>query len=192
MNDYGHKAYRTMDWERRYTLDEYMNLPDPLERLELHDGRLYLRPLEYMYVVMLRTRICELLTATVGEANAACAPSLAFQPPGDNLWVAGIGLVSRERWKEAGTEHDYLRLAPELVVEIVWEERPIDEINKLRPVALSSGCEAFWIVDPAQKSVLDVRAEATVQCSMSDELRLPQPWSEYRISVARVFEPPEC
>jgi Uma2 family endonuclease len=123
VNDYGHKEYRTTDWQRQYTFDEYMNLPDPLERLELHNWRLYLRPLEYMYIVKLRSRICDVLGATVGETSAFCGPSLAFQPPGDNLWVAGIGLVSRERWKTAVTEQDYLRLAPELVVEVVWEER---------------------------------------------------------------------
>ena len=126
MNDYGHKAYRKMNWKRQYTFDEYMNLPDPLKRLELHEGHLYLRPLEYASIVQLRTRICDVLEAIVGDTSAFCAPSHAFQPPGNNLWVAGIGLVSKERWNTAVTEDEYLRLAPELVVEIVWEERPMD------------------------------------------------------------------
>ncbi len=168
-----------------------MNLPDPLERLELHEGRLYLRPLEYMYIVKLRTRICNVLEATVGDASGFCGPSLAFQPPGNNLWVAGIGLVSRERWKPALTEDDYLRLAPELVVEIVWKERPIDEINKLSAVSMSNGCDTFWIVDPAQKSVLEIRANTTLRHDPSDELTLPKPWSEHTVPVAMLFKAPE-
>ena len=31
MNHYGHNPYRDMDWDRQYSFEEYMSLPDPIK-----------------------------------------------------------------------------------------------------------------------------------------------------------------
>jgi hypothetical protein len=199
MNDYGHREYQTMNWEREYLFEDYMNLPDPLKRLELHDGRLYLRPLEYISIVELRTRTCKVLERTIGiavrEQTAGgdydyCGPSVAFQPSGNNLWVASIGVVSASRWKDYTTADGYLSRAPELIVEIQWKERPFDVITEAYPVAVANGCEAFWVVNPEERTVL-VMGDCPDLKRVTDMLALLRPWNDQTVSVASLFDVPD-
>lgn len=77
----------------------------------------------------------------------------AFRPrPEHELWAADVAFVAQSRYDTIDPD-DYLRGAPELVIEVLSPSNTVSEMNDREAICLENGCLEFWIVDPMSKTV---------------------------------------
>ena len=80
------------------TFAEYMRWPDPDGRLVLHHGRVVERPIHTLSECTLKNHVCRVLDEALKE-QAFASMSIAYQPlPEYELWVAGVAVVSWDRF----------------------------------------------------------------------------------------------
>lgn len=139
---------------RLMTVEEYCQLPQESEEFyyELWHGELVkvCRPKPKHYKIQWRWQ--PLLEELAGEAGFV-GTELAFRAlPEYELRVADVAFVSKERWEKIGPE-DYLRGAPELVIEVLSPSNMAAEIFDKEKLCLENGCLEFWVVDPERRQV---------------------------------------
>jgi|SRR5579884_1031696 len=77
----------------------------------------------------------------------------AFRPvPEYELRVAHIALISADRETQIDPD-DYLRGAPDLVIEVLSPSNTVAEIIEKEKLCLENGSKEFWIVDPDHREV---------------------------------------
>jgi Uma2 family endonuclease len=143
------------------TVAEFLRLPDPKEgHYELHHGEVVLvtRPKTRHHRTARRIRK---LLERLGEEIGVVDTEWAFQPtPEYELWVADVAFVTAER--DANTDEDeYLRGAPDIVVEVLSPSNTSLEMNERMRVCLDNGCRSFWVVDPVAESVSVTEGDIT-------------------------------
>jgi hypothetical protein len=135
----------------------------------------------------LKNHVCRVIDEAI-NGEAFIFLSIAHQPlPEYELWVAGVAIVSLERWK-AATRDDYLFGAPEVVIEVKGPSITADEIQDERELALRTGCRQFWVVDPDDCTVHVTNVNLAVTVYRADmSISLPTPWTGATVSVLSIF-----
>jgi len=140
--------------ERRWTADEYDALDDR-QRYELVDGRLVERTVSYLSSVVAMT-----IARVIGTFVRAHRLGTVFGPDlglrinprdPDHTRYADVGYISHERAPQSDT--GYLRVAPELVVEVV---SPGDTASAVRAKVdewLAHGVRMVWLAYPDVREV---------------------------------------
>ena len=73
---------------------------------------------------------------------------MPFAPlPEYELRVADVAYLSPERFAQADPE-DYIRGAPDLVIEVLSPSNTAAEIYEKEKLCLENGSREFWVVDP--------------------------------------------
>ena len=168
------------------TIKEFLELPDPPQgHRELHHGEPVIVPPPKKTHTNVQIRLVKLLGPLVGEAFIL-GMELPFEAPENEFWVAGIAIISSERWKEE-TPDDYLHGAPELVIEVSSPGNTWDELVEKGRVCLNNGCVSFWIVDPKYREVhvTDVNRNTLVYAR---EMPVPLSPLTGSISVRDIFD----
>ena len=101
---------------------------------------------------LIRRNLRELLTP-LAESGSYVDTKVAYRPlPEHELWVADVAYVSAERFRQADPE-DYIRGAPELVIEVLSPSNTAAEIYDKVQICLANGAREFWVVDPERLQV---------------------------------------
>ena len=129
----------------RLTLDEFFELPEMEQRIELHEGALYIMPepnLDHQFLTQLLWKYLFDQLVAAGLAYAYVPVNLALSA---TVCVAPDIIVVR-----AGREGTIHRVrvygAPDIVVEVLSSDRNRDLVDKRRWYA-AAGVAEYWILD---------------------------------------------
>jgi Uma2 family endonuclease len=121
----------------------------------------------------------ELLVGDVGFV-------LARNP--DTVLAPDLAFVRSERLADAGDD-GYLRLAPDLAIEIVSPRNTIAEIARKVELYLRHGTSEVWVVRPRQREIVVHRADATETLVRDGETLSSLLFPGKAIDLSRVFPP---
>ncbi len=166
------------------TEEEFLELPESLDRVELLDGEVIVSPSPTdEHQRLLSEVLVELVLWARQHPPAEVRPApldIRFGAgrilqPDLALWLAGLP-------RPAPTPIDR---RPDLVVEVVSGRRSYDRITK-RSVYGDAGVPEYWIVDPARSLVEVVRSEATAEAEQTlTSALLPG----FALDLRRLFAP---
>jgi Uma2 family endonuclease len=107
----------------------------------------------------------------------------------DTLRGADAMFYSNERVEESGDLTGFLRLAPDLAVEVISPGDTWDEVEEKVAEHLSAGVRLIWIVTPKTQSVHAYRPrKEALRLSREDTLTGEDVLPGFEISVAELFE----
>jgi len=166
------------------TVEEFLRLPDPKEgHIELHHGEVVvISPPKHGHQ-RLQDRLQTLLQGLLDRYVVHM--EMTFRPmPEHEVWVADVGCVSAER-DDATGDDEYLKGAPELVIEVLSPSKTVDEINDKMFICMANGCNGFWTVDPKRQLVSVTQGAVTTRYGVQDTLVISSPVME--VKVAEIF-----
>ncbi len=160
------------------TVAEFRNLDLPDDaQYELHEGKVVRERFPHLHHRQVQNRLVSLLAAALGpKAGATPVFELPFET-GMNVRSADVGVVSRSRVESA--TRAWLDGAPELVAEVVSPSSGYTELTAYKRLCFGAGCESFWVVDPAEKTV-------TVYQNRDRSIRAYEGGEEIPVEVAGV------
>lgn len=141
----------------RFTSADLEALPDiPGVRYEIIDGELFVSKqpqLGHQYACGKAHSALDSWSEETGLGFVCFTPGLVFAA--DNDIIPDLVWISRERLAEARDERGHLRLAPELVVEVLSPGRANEVRDRELKLGLYSrqGVQEYWIVDWQLQSV---------------------------------------
>ncbi len=177
---------------RLLTADEFLTLPDA-GRFELVDGQLVertVRVLSSLVAFELGGRIrehCKVhLPAWIIGSDCGCrcfpgSPSKVRRPD--------VAMVRRERLTAEQIGEGLLKIAPDLVVEVISPNDLAEEVETKVQEYRVAGVRLIWVVDPATRTAYITRRDGTgrpvpADCELDGEDVLPG----FRCRLADLFE----
>jgi len=143
----------------RKTVQDYMSLPDDV-RAELIDGEFLMSPSPREPHQRISMNLAFALRSCVHANRLGRVYSAPFDvhlPTGDVV-QPDVLFVSKAN---EGIIQDWIRGAPDLVIEIVSPELPERDRIVKRDLYARNGVREYWLVDDASKSVEILRLEST-------------------------------
>lgn len=145
------------------TVEEFRRLPEPADGsvLELWHGEVVhlTRPRKRHDDCQLRIRR---LLQPFADRLGVLKEEMSFRAePEYELRVADVGFVIQSRW-DATDPDDYLRGAPELVIEIESPSNTAAELKDKQLLCLAHGCQEFWTVYP-QLELVEVATPESIR-----------------------------
>ncbi|MDW8222048.1 MAG: Uma2 family endonuclease [Gemmatales bacterium] len=179
----------------KLTPADLLRLPKD-RRYELVDGELVEKPMAWTsavvtaHLVRLLVDYCEESDAgVVANSNASycCFPNKPNQ-----VRKPDISFIRRERITPALWEPGYLRIRPDLVVEVVSPTDEVAEVDKRIRDYQEAGVPLIWVVHPESRQVdvhrLGERGEILGE---GEELRGEPVLPGFRVAVREIFQPLE-
>lgn len=135
------------------TVEQYSALPEPVGgRYELHHGELVFVTRPKLGHAEIQNRLADFLRG-LASGRGVVWTEFAFRPlPEYEVWAADVAFVSNDRLA-AASRKDYLRGAPELVIEVLSPSNSATEMVEREALCMENGCLQFWLVDPKRKTV---------------------------------------
>ena len=149
------------------TADELLMLPDNGKRYELIEGVLNeMSPAgaAHGFVALNAAVMLQQFVQSRGLGAAFAAETgfvLSTDP--DTVRAPDAAFVAAERLPTGNLPAGYLRLAPDLVVEVVSPSDTASELHGKVCTWLDSGCRLVWVVYPATRSVTVYRSREDVR-----------------------------
>ena len=174
------------------TADELLRLPDDGKRYELVEGTLNeMSPAgtEHGLIAMKAGVILYQYAHErgLGEVFAAETGFVLSSEP-DTVRAPDVAFVAADRLPSDGLPAGYLRLVPDIVVEVV---SPSDTAYDLRSKVyawLDAGCRLVWVVYPATRSVTIFRSRQDVRAlGEEDNLDGSPVFDEFNVEVSNLF-----
>jgi Uma2 family endonuclease len=132
---------------RLMTVEEFAQLPETGARMELRHGVPTTMPPIKLRHWIVQQQLLRILAQQLGPRGVV-GTEIPFRPAEQHeVWKADLGFVSRERWAESVAQ-DWLRGAPELVVEVLSPSNSVTEMLDRERVCRAGGCLEFWLIDP--------------------------------------------
>ena len=164
------------------TSADLKRFPDiPGIRYEIIDGELYVSrqpTLGHQYAASQSEVALELWVRQFGDGFVFSAPGLVFAD--DQDVAPDVVWISRERLAESQDEHGHLRLAPELVIEVL-SPGPANELRDRRlklDLYSRQGVQEYWIEDWRRHAVEIYRhtgAELQLMSTLGDADTIQSP-----------------
>ena len=149
------------------TADELLMLPDDGKRYELIEGVLNERALAEAVHGLTAMEAGVLLYQFVYPRGlgAVFAPGTGFvlSTDPDTVRAPDAAFVAAERLPTGDLPAGHLRLAPDLVVEVVSPSDTASELQSKVCTWLDAGCRLVWVVHPATRSVTVYRSREDVR-----------------------------
>ena len=145
----------------RMTLDEFLNLPEMEERIELHEGVLYVMPQASFNHRNLGKMLTYYLTAQIElEGLGVVLPPIDVVLFDDTTVAPDIVIVRSGRIDIMRDMRFYG--APDIVVEVLSSDRNRDLVDKRRLYEMA-GVPEFWIIDGDADTLyaLEMRSDGT-------------------------------
>ena len=156
------------------TADERLMLPDDGKRYELIEGVLNERALAGAVHGLTAMEAGVLLYQFTHPRGlgAVFAPGTGFvlSTDPDTVRAPDAAFVAAERLPSGDLPPDYLRLAPDLVVEVVSPSDSASELQGKIFTWLDAGCRLVWVVYPAAQSVTVYRSRENARVLGADEV----------------------
>lgn len=150
-------AHSLVSWSEFQQLPER---PESAQRYELHDGEVVAVPPAKPIHIKIQRRIEKLLESIVGDWGVV-TKEFPYRPqPNLQFWVSDVACLSQAHWDSMPSD-EYPVFAPPLVIEVLSPSNTPAKTSRQRIVALSSGTEEFWVVDPIGRSVTVTRPSGT-------------------------------
>ena len=175
--------------EKRYTSDDYWNLPDG-ERAELINGQLYMMAppsrLHQELVHQLSRVIGNYISDKRGDCKIYPAPFAVNLNADDTVYVEpDISVIcSKDKLTDKGCVG-----APDFIIEIVSPgSRKLDYSIKNGKYA-EAGVREYWIVNPATKSVMvyDFKNGESASYSFNDQIPVAIYNSDLKICISELL-----
>ncbi len=162
------------------TVEQFLKLPEPKEgHIELHHGEVVEVPPPNKGHQSIQNRLQSLLQRLAGERYIVHM-EMAFRPaPENEVWVADVGCISRER-DDATGDDEYLMGAPELVIEVLSPTNTVNEINDKMFICMANGCNSFWVIDPKHQLVSVTQGAVTTHYGVQTTIRILHPAIEVK------------
>ena len=107
----------------------------------------------------------------------------------DTVRAPDAAFVASDRLPQGGLPAGYLRLAPDLVVEVVSPSDTASEVRDKARTWLNAGCRLVWAAYPATRSVTVYRSMEDVTILGSDDMLDGSPALEgFSIRVSELFD----
>lgn len=135
----------------RKTVEDYLALPEDV-RAELIGGELYVTPSPNVEHQRTCQQVCVLLRShleATGFGEVFQAP-LDVHLPGGDVVQPDLLVVARER---VGIAQDWIRGAPDLVVEILSPTHRERDLVVKRDLYARAGVREYWVVDPEARGI---------------------------------------
>lgn len=162
-------AHSLVSWPEFQRLPER---PESGQRFELHDGEVIVVPPARPIHIKLQKRIEKLLESIAG-AWGIVTIEFPYRPqPNLQFWVADVACIRQSDW-DAMPPDEYRIFAPQIIVEILSPSNSPAKTNRQRIVALSSGTEEFWVVDPSARTVTVTNATGTTEFQDNAIIEIP-------------------
>ena len=141
---------------RLMTAEEYAQLPDDGQRLELQAGVLVSEPQPFPRHAQIQARLTHALADFVkprglGVVLTACGFLLSRNP--DTVRGPDVAFVRRERFDPERAGRTFFRGAPDLAVEILSPSNRPGEVHAKVADYLAAGAPLVWVVDPRRRVV---------------------------------------
>jgi len=177
---------------KRWTIEELEREGGPEGRWELIDGELVAVSPSGRGVSKRAAWITYLLIDYVvprglGEVYSADSGFVLF-PGRDLLRAPDVSFVRTERLPIGRDQSRFLRLAPDLAVEVISPHDQPGEVVSKAVMYLDAGVRLVWVVDPIAKTVaVYVHGQPTRLLESNDELDGGEVLPGFRVSVTRLF-----
>jgi len=124
----------------------------------------------------------------LGKVFAAETGFVLNTPEGESVRAPDVAFVRKERLPEPMPE-GFLRLAPDLVVEVASPNDSYQDLRLKIEDWLQAGVALVWVVDPKRRCIEVYTSDGSVQVlSGSDVLTGAPVLPEFRLTVASLFE----
>lgn len=162
--------------EGAWTVDDLVDLPDDGLQYELAEGTLLVTPSPRPRHQRMSARLMVLLAGACPEHLEVFAAPLDFQPSRITSLQPDLLVVRR-----ADVGEDRISGTPLLVVEILSPSTRAKDLVLKRALYADSGVPAYWVLDPAEPSVLvlslvDGEYVAVGKASAQERLQLVEPF----------------
>jgi Uma2 family endonuclease len=140
----------------RWNVSDLEVLPDDGKRREIIDGELFVSTQPHFYHQLVSTNVVGVLLRWNDQNDlgfVVTVPGVVFSQ--EDAVAPDLIWVSRSRFREALDSSGHLRLAPELVVEILSEGAANERRDREAKLKLYSerGVREYWIVDWRSRQV---------------------------------------
>ena len=123
----------------------------------------------------------------LGEVFAAETGFVLSSDP-DTVRAPDVAFVAADRIPSSGVPAGYMRLAPDLVVEVVSPSDTASDLQSKVYAWLDAGCKLVWVVYPATRSVTIFRSRHDVRAlSEEDTLDGGPLFDEFNLEVRDLF-----
>jgi Uma2 family endonuclease len=164
----------TIEVKHEITPEQLLAMPDSA-RFELIDGNLVERNvsvLSSLVEILVALRLAEF--ATNSQLGLVWGSSLGYQcfPQSPNkVRKPDVSFVRRDRFEASSLEDGFLKIRPDIVVEVVSPNDGKYEVDEKIEEYLSIGVPLVWIVNPETRIVEIHRLDGTVtKLHASDEI----------------------
>jgi Uma2 family endonuclease len=142
----------------RMSLAEFLALPETEPASEYFCGEVVQKPMPDNAHAMIQWFLVELLAPFLRRTRLGRGGTewrCVFGPRGQRQgFVPDLVYVSQTRMpKGSALRHRYLRIAPDLAVEILSRGQPDERFDKKIQFYLAQGVRLVWIVDPRARTV---------------------------------------
>jgi Uma2 family endonuclease len=148
--------------EKRYTVDDYLAMPDEYPRYELLEGEL----VEMVSPTSRHQRISHRLFAALNAYCATYGLGEVFYAPLDVILsrtvVVQPDLLFISSMRRAELIGERITGAPDLVVEIISPATSARDLNQKRKLYAKHGVQEYWIVDPDDETIEVQRRQGNV------------------------------
>jgi Uma2 family endonuclease len=185
------KAMSTIEARQEISPEQFLALPDTA-RFELIDGNLVERNVSVLSSLV-ENLVALRLTAftTNSQAGWVWGSSLGYQcfPQSPNkIRRPDVSFVRRDRLAAANLEDGFLKIRPDIVVEVVSPNDVKYEVDEKIEEYLSVGIPLVWIVNPETRIVEIHRRDGTVtKLHASDEISGDDVLPGFQCPVADFF-----
>lgn len=160
--------------EKRYTPEDLLRMPDG-DRYELIDGQLVEKNVgSKASRIGLKTGgmlIVHVDAHGLGSAFGADCGYQIFGSTGNNIRIPDASFVGRGRLPDERIPNGYMRIAPDMVLEVVSPNDEAEEVDQKIEEYLGVGVRLIWIIFPSTRRIMVYRASGVIsRLKPGDEL----------------------
>lgn len=179
--------------DRLYTIDEFAKLPeDRLYRYELVRGRLVREPPVGSEHGIIQVNLPAELRAYVRDRGLGVVmveTGCVLSEEGPTVRGPDVSFISRERIPTEGLPRGFLRIPPDLAVEIISPSNTAADIQEKIEEYFDAGVRQVWIVYPRTRNVAVHLSRTEVRVLEEDEeLEGGDVIPGFRLRVGELFE----
>jgi Uma2 family endonuclease len=176
---------------KKYTIDDYIALPNDGKRYELIEGELVEIPLKYVEHWIVASQIHTFLGIYVMQNNLGDVlgsdARYAIVPGKDTVRLADVSFIQTSRIQRNVMSMDF---APDLAVEVLSDSNTYTEIETKIAQYFAKGGQLVWVVNLELKEVYIYRVGSNLRetLTINDTLSADPVVKGFKLPVKQIFE----